>query len=80
MDRSQQLYGESSKLSPGGVSSPVRAFKPYPLFIQSGQGCTMTDADGRTYIDMCMARLQHAAQRRQHRHPAASCQKECIAA
>ena len=66
MDRSQQLYGESSKLSPGGVSSPVRAFKPYPLFIQSGQGCTMTDADGRTYIDMCMA---YGPLITGHRHP-----------
>lgn len=55
MDRSQELYSESSQLSPGGVSSPVRAFKPYPLFIRSASGCTLTDADGRNYIDLCMA-------------------------
>lgn len=55
MQRSEQLYSRSSKLSPGGVSSPVRAFKPYPLFIESGSGCMMTDADGKQYIDLCMA-------------------------
>ncbi len=55
MDASEKLYGESSKLSPGGVSSPVRAFKPHPLFIRGGSGCRMTDVDGREYIDLCMA-------------------------
>lgn len=55
MDRSQELYSESSQVTPGGVSSPVRAFKPYPVFIESGKGCRMTDADGREYIDLCMA-------------------------
>ncbi len=55
MDRSQELYSESSKLSPGGVSSPVRAFKPYPLFIKEASGPRITDVDGRTYIDLCMA-------------------------
>ena len=55
MDRSEQLYEESSKVTPGGVSSPVRAFKPYPVFIESGSGCRMRDADGREYIDLCMA-------------------------
>ena len=55
MDRSQELYKESSKLSPGGVSSPVRAFKPYPLFIKEANGPRITDADGKTYIDLCMA-------------------------
>ena len=55
MNRSQELYKESSKLSPGGVSSPVRAFKPYPLFIKEANGPRITDADGKTYIDLCMA-------------------------
>ena len=36
MDRSEELYSESHAVTPGGVSSPVRAFKPYPLFIESG--------------------------------------------
>ena len=55
MDRSQELYEESSRLSPGGVSSPVRRFEPYPLYISKGEGCRVTDADGREYIDLCMA-------------------------
>lgn len=67
MDRSEELYSRSSMLSPGGVSSPVRAFKPYPLFMESGSGCEITDADGRTYIDMCMA---YGPLVTGHRHPA----------
>lgn len=55
MDRSEQLYSESSTMAPGGVSSPVRAFRPYPAFIASGRGSRMTDVDGREYIDLCMA-------------------------
>ncbi len=55
MDRSQELYSESSRLSPGGVSSPVRAFKPYPLFMKEASGCYIVDADGKSYIDLCMA-------------------------
>ena len=66
MDRSEQLYSQSSRVAPGGVSSPVRAFKPYPLFMQSGSGCSITDADGRTYIDMCMA---YGPLVTGHRHP-----------
>lgn len=42
-------------MAPGGVSSPVRAFRPYPAFIASGRGSRMTDVDGREYIDLCMA-------------------------
>ena len=55
MDRSAVLFGESSGLSPGGVSSPVRRFEPNPLFIAKGNGCRITDVDGREYIDLCMA-------------------------
>lgn len=55
MDRSEKLYSESRELTPGGVSSPVRAFKPHPLYIAKGEGCRVTDADGREYVDMCMA-------------------------
>ncbi len=55
MDRSAVLFSESSGLSPGGVSSPVRRFEPNPLFIAKGEGCRITDVDGREYIDLCMA-------------------------
>ncbi|MCQ2052873.1 MAG: glutamate-1-semialdehyde 2,1-aminomutase [archaeon] len=52
---SQNLYSEACKLTPSGVSSPVRAFSPYPIFANSGSGCVIVDADGNKYIDMCMA-------------------------
>ncbi|MBQ9689956.1 MAG: glutamate-1-semialdehyde 2,1-aminomutase [Candidatus Methanomethylophilaceae archaeon] len=55
MDRSAELYERSKKVTPGGVSSPVRAFKPNPLFIAEGHGCRLKDADGREYVDLCMS-------------------------
>lgn len=51
---SEQLYKEASALLPGGVSSPVRAFKPYPLYIDSAEGSKIRDADGNEYIDYCL--------------------------
>ena len=54
-DRSAELYSKSKGLTPGGVSSPVRAFSPNPLFIAEGHGSKIKDADGREYIDLCMA-------------------------
>jgi len=53
-DRSAELFARAVELMPGGVNSPVRAFRGVggtPRFIQSAQGATMTDVDGRTYID-----------------------------
>lgn len=55
MDKSAEFYERSKKVTPGGVSSPVRAFKPNPLFIAKGQGSRVWDADGKEYIDLCMA-------------------------
>ncbi|MDR0509441.1 MAG: glutamate-1-semialdehyde 2,1-aminomutase [Candidatus Methanoplasma sp.] len=52
---SQCNYQEMRKLTPGGVSSPVRAFEPHPIFIKEGKGCMMTDVDGNEYVDLCMA-------------------------
>ncbi len=40
---------------PGGVNSPVRAFEPYPFFVESAQGSKLHDADGKDYVDYCMA-------------------------
>ena len=40
---------------PGGVNSPVRAFEPYPFFVECAQGSKMYDADGKSYVDYCMA-------------------------
>jgi glutamate-1-semialdehyde 2,1-aminomutase len=53
-DRSAALFERAVELLPGGVNSPVRAFRGVggtPRFIRSASGATMTDADGRTYID-----------------------------
>ena len=52
--RNQQLFEQSQKYIPGGVNSPVRAFKSVggtPVFFQRGQGAHFWDVDGKTYID-----------------------------
>src|SRR5689334_1747114 len=52
--RSQALFQRAESLIPGGVNSPVRAFKSVggqPLFIRRGNGSRITDVDGREYID-----------------------------
>ena len=51
----EELFNESKKYFPGGVNSPVRAFKPYPFFVESAGGCKITDSEGNTYIDHCLA-------------------------
>ncbi|MBX2873248.1 MAG: glutamate-1-semialdehyde 2,1-aminomutase [Saprospiraceae bacterium] len=54
--KSAALFEEAKHYFPGGVNSPVRAFKSVsgpPLFIESGEGCRITDEDGNTYIDFC---------------------------
>lgn len=52
---SASLFKEASTMFPGGVNSPVRYYEPYPRFIASASGSRITDADGRTYIDHCLA-------------------------
>src|SRR5215510_4807980 len=52
--RSDQLFEIAQNLIPGGVNSPVRAFRGVggtPRFISSARGATITDVDGKTYID-----------------------------
>jgi glutamate-1-semialdehyde 2,1-aminomutase len=51
---SKRLFDLAQKLMPGGVNSPVRAFRGVggiPRFIKSASGATITDVDGKTYID-----------------------------
>ena len=53
-DVSRQLYARASKVIPGGVNSPVRAFKSVacdPPYINRGKGSHMWDVDGHEYID-----------------------------
>ena len=52
---SESMYSEICEYTPRGVSSPVRAFDPYPIFAESGKGCMITDVDGNEYVDLCMA-------------------------
>ncbi len=52
---SQALFERASVVTPGGVNSPVRAFKAVggtPRFMVAGQGPWLTDADGREYVDL----------------------------
>ncbi len=54
MSRSKELFEKAKTLMPGGVNSPVRAFKSVgrdPIFIKRAKGSAITDVDGRTYID-----------------------------
>jgi len=53
-EKSKTLFEEAQKVIPGGVNSPVRAFKSVggtPLFIERGEGSRFWDADGNEYID-----------------------------
>ena len=53
---SQALFEEAKQYFPGGVNSPVRAFKSVsgpPLFIKAGNGCRIFDEDNNSFIDFC---------------------------
>jgi glutamate-1-semialdehyde 2,1-aminomutase len=55
-ERSAALFEKAKKYFPGGVNSPVRAFRSVggtPLFIEKGKGARIWDADGNEYIDYC---------------------------
>jgi glutamate-1-semialdehyde 2,1-aminomutase len=56
--KSQKSFERAQKIIPGGVDSPVRAFKAVggtPLFIRGASGSRITDIDGRSYIDYVMS-------------------------
>ncbi|MCM2326467.1 MAG: glutamate-1-semialdehyde 2,1-aminomutase [Lysobacter sp.] len=53
-ERSQQLFEASQRVIPGGVNSPVRAFRAVggtPIFFREGKGAWLVDVDGNRYID-----------------------------
>ena len=55
---SKRIYEEAVNLMPGGVNSPVRAFKSVgmsPLVMESGKGSKIYDADGNEYIDYVLS-------------------------
>jgi glutamate-1-semialdehyde 2,1-aminomutase len=56
--KSHELYQEALNLMPGGVNSPVRAFRAVggdPVFIARGKGSSITDVDGNSYIDYVLS-------------------------
>jgi glutamate-1-semialdehyde 2,1-aminomutase len=56
--KSQELFAKALRLMPGGVNSPVRAFRAVggdPLYIARGEGSTLTDVDGKSYIDYVLS-------------------------
>ena len=56
--RSEELFAEAVGLLPGGVSSPVRAFKAVggtPLFVERGEGAHLFDVDGNRYVDYVLS-------------------------
>lgn len=57
-NKSQQYYEQACRVLPGGVDSPVRAFKAVggnPLFIDHGEGPYLVDVDGNRYIDYVLS-------------------------
>ncbi|GAA2798062.1 glutamate-1-semialdehyde 2,1-aminomutase [Kribbella solani] len=53
--QSAELFARATAVTPGGVNSPVRAFRAVggvPRFMASGDGCHMTDVDGNRYVDL----------------------------
>ena len=53
--RSETLFHRARRAIPGGVSSPVRYYPPYPRFIRRGKGAFVEDVDGRRYVDHTLA-------------------------
>ena len=57
-NKSKALFSEALNLLPGGVDSPVRAFRSVggtPLFMKKGKGARVTDEDDNEYVDYCMS-------------------------
>jgi len=57
-ENSTQLFQRAQKVAPGGVHSPVRAFKSVggtPIFFQSARGAELISVEGKRYIDFCQS-------------------------
>ncbi len=56
--RSTAAFARAHKVIPGGVNSPVRAYKSVgraPIFIERGQGARIWDIDGNSYLDYVLS-------------------------
>ena len=54
MTRSAELFDRARRVLPGGVNSPVRAFRAVggaPFFVARAEGARLTDVDGKSYVD-----------------------------
>ena len=70
MTSSEHLFDRAVRVIPGGVNSPIRAFKAVggtPRFISSAAGSTITDVDGVSYVDLVQS---YGAIIAGHAHPA----------
>ena len=57
-EASERLFAEATGLMPGGVSSPVRAFRAVggtPFFVERGEGAYLVDVDGNRYVDYVLS-------------------------
>lgn len=52
--KSSDLFARAKVLMPGGVSSPVRAIKPYPFYVERAAGSRLMTVDGADLIDCCL--------------------------
>ena len=69
-EKSKAAFARAQEVIPGGVNSPVRAFKAVgeaPVFVKHGEGAHITDIDGQTYVDMVCSWVPLIMG---HRHPA----------
>jgi glutamate-1-semialdehyde 2,1-aminomutase len=53
--KSSELFERAKEVMPGGVSSPVRAIKPYPFYTREAGGSRITTVEGKVLVDCCMA-------------------------
>ena len=58
LTRSQAIFSEAQQLIPGGVNSPVRAYRSVggtPVHVAHGSGAWVTDVDGNRYVDLVLS-------------------------
>jgi glutamate-1-semialdehyde 2,1-aminomutase len=51
---SHALFERARRFLPGGVTSSVKFFPPYPIYVRRARGSILEDVDGREYIDYCL--------------------------
>lgn len=66
MSSSEELFARAQQVMPGGVSSPVRAYRRVggtPRFVREAHGSHVTDVDGRQYVDRSRVRWNRCRRR-----------------